>query len=278
MNQCFSDRHIALMDSGLGLLTLIPHLEAKLPGVRMSCLSDQACFPYGNRSGEQIRQRLCHLAPLFVRKLRPDILILACNTASTAALAAVRDLLPIPVIGVVPAIRPAAEQSRSGITAILATTATVNSPYTAGLIREHAGHCRVLLQGSDRLALAAESFRQTGQKPDLQMIRQETHLIIREQPDTVALACTHFPLILDLLRQVMPFVRVWTEPGPGVARQAERLLASLPAPSARPSGEETRIRFFTTKQNNSGPVSVPLSGYDDHNGFFFFPADEAAKE
>ena len=246
-------RHIALFDSGIGQLSLIPHLKDRIQGAHFTCLGDHAWFPYGDRGSQQIIKRLLEIIPQFVCQTRPDVLILACNTASTQALSQLRARLSIPVIGVVPAIKPAAELSRNGIAGVLATGRTIRSPYTAELITNFAGRCRVILQESRNLARAAEAYYLSSRTPDRKMIIDETKLIARAKPDTVALACTHFPLLQHELSEALPFVRKWTDPGPGVAKQTERILRLTP-PLSRTSTDWSLLRsgsgiFLSTDQD-----------------------------
>ena len=248
---------VGIFDSGLGMLSILPHIRQLLPQARFACLADQALFPYGNKDEALIRKRMVALIPEFVRQTRPSLIVLACNTASTSALQEIRNILTIPVVGVVPAIKPAAELSQSKITGILATSATISSPYTRQLIEAHASHCQVILQASHLLAGYAESYRLSGIRPDPELIKKELGLLIAGKPDTVALACTHFPLIREFLEPFLPGVRAWSEPGPGVAKQVKKILSDISSKTEL-SGPGKSLFWSTSDQFTANHQSIEL--------------------
>jgi len=163
--------------------------------------------------------------------LNPDVVVVACNTASTIALDVIRDVLNIPVIGVVPAIKPAAESSRMGAIGVLGTPGTVKQKYVNELIADFAADCRVVLQGSTRLVTQAER-KLAGQGVDMDVIREEVAPIFAGRTgmdiDAVVLACTHFPLLRDELKQAVRQTVHWVDSGEAIARRLEVVLNDVP--------------------------------------------------
>ena len=134
---------IAVFDSGLGGLTILQSLRTRLPDGHYFYGMDNANFPYGPKSEEQVVEAVTGFLQRLLPTIRPDCLVIACNTASVAALKAVRSLYTIPVVGVVPAIKPAAALTKTGVIGLLATPATIQSPYSSDLIKQYAPNCKV---------------------------------------------------------------------------------------------------------------------------------------
>ncbi len=220
-------RHVLVMDSGVGGLSVSAEIRHHLPDVAQSYLADDAFRPYGEKTESQIRARLPGLLKPVVEMLQPDILVIACNTASTTALPDIRAAIDIPVIGVVPAIKPAAALSKTRTIAVLGTPGTVRRRYVDALIRDHAADCKVRLKGSVALVGEAEA-KLAGESVDLNVIRQEIEPIFSGREgadvDAVVLACTHFPLLSDELRQVARQSVAWVDSGEAIARRVASLL------------------------------------------------------
>ena len=150
--------HILIFDSGLGGMSVYTEIEKVCPHATISYLADDAIFPYGALSEDALVARVMHLMGEYIPKLKPDIVVIACNTASTLVLPPLRARFSIPFIGTVPAIKPAAERSKSGMFSVLATPGTVARDYTKELIRLHAKACDVTLVGAKNLARIAEEY------------------------------------------------------------------------------------------------------------------------
>ncbi|WP_430462097.1 glutamate racemase [Thalassolituus sp. LLYu03] len=215
---------ILIFDSGVGGLSILQEIRQRLPGADLHYLMDNAFFPYGVKADDVLVQRIVDVCSAAVADVRPDLLVVACNTASTLALHALRNVLTVPVVGVVPAIKVAAGLTSSGHIGLLATPATVNRPYTDRLVEDFAAHCTVHRFGSAELVLWAETFLNTGTvdaklTPHLQRW-------IDQQPQMlhVVLGCTHFPLLRDALEQRWPQIQ-WIDSGAAIARRVETLLA-----------------------------------------------------
>lgn len=236
---------LLIFDSGVGGLSLLPALQAALPDADLVFASDNAAYPYGTRDADSVVARTVEVVGALVTHLQPSLAIIACNTASTVALPALRSSLGCPVVGVVPAIKPAAAATRTGRIGLLATPATVARPYTAELVAMHAAHCEVITVGSSRLVDLAEQCLRGRPVPPAAIHAALTPL--REHPaaaeiDAVVLGCTHFPLIRDELIAAFPGPRLWLDSAEAIARRAGALIGTRPRTG---SASGTRTAIFT---------------------------------
>ncbi len=218
---------ILVFDSGLGGLTVHAELVKALPDAGYLYVADDAAFPYGRLSSEACAARVVEVIGVLIGRFLPDLIVIACNTASTVALPALRAAYPVPFVGTVPAVKPAALLSRSRMISILGTPGTVSREYTHDLVIEHAADCRVSLVGAPQLARLAEAYLR-GQPVDDAEVLAEIEPCFREKEgartDVVALACTHYPLLLDVYRRVAPWEVTWIDPAPAIARRVMTLL------------------------------------------------------
>ena len=233
------DRPILMFDSGVGGLSVLAPTRALLPQASFVYVADNGGFPYGIRSEAEIAARVPALLGRLVERHHPRLVVIACNTASTIALAAVRAALDVAVVGTVPAIKPAAEQSRKRAIGVLGTDATVRQPYVDDLSARFAADCTVLRHGSARLVELAEAKLrgETADAADYQAVLAG----LLDQPggdriDMVVLACTHFPLVADELAAAAPRPLSFVDGGPGIARRVAFLTDGQDWP-ARPTGE-----------------------------------------
>jgi glutamate racemase len=221
---------ILAADSGLGGLTIVAEIRKALPQARLAYLCDNAFFPYGTRPDAELLAHFLTVMNRAVARVQPDLIVTACNTISTICLPQLRAATSIPVVGVVPAVKPAAQHSKRKIIGLLATPATVNRPYTDDLIRRYAGDCTVLRIGSAELVEMAEA-RLLGQAVDREQLRRILAPFFDRpadaQPDVVVLACTHFPLLRAELEAAGPAEVAWIDSGTAVAR---RIADVLPPP------------------------------------------------
>lgn len=210
-----------------------------MPDLQQSYLADDAFRPYGEKTEAQIRARLPALLAPLCDMLQPDIVVIACNTASTTALPAIRAVLNVPVVGVVPAIKPAAAASRARRIAVLGTPGTVRRRYVDDLIERYASDCEVRLKGS--LALVEQAERKLrGDPVDMGTISAEIAPLFQGPPiDAVVLACTHFPLLRDELSAAAPYPVDWIDSGDAIARRVEHLLGDHSEPKAAPPAQQT---------------------------------------
>ncbi|MEP3889392.1 MAG: glutamate racemase [Hellea sp.] len=222
--------HALIFDSGVGGLSVAAEIRKRLPQLQLSYGADDAFRPYGEKTEAQLQARLPGLLWQLTETVNPDIVVIACNTASTTALKGIRAALDIPVIGVVPAIKPAAAVSRTKTIAVLGTPGTVERRYVDELINDFASDCRVLLQGSVNLVDIAEK-KLAGEPVDLNWIKTELAPIFSGRHgadiDAVVLACTHFPLLRDELKASVTQSVKWIDSGDAIARRVEDVLSGL---------------------------------------------------
>ena len=224
-----------MFDSGVGGLSVLAPTRELLPYAPIIYAADSAAFPYGTRTEAEIAARVPALLGRLVERYHPRLAVIACNTASTIALDHVRSALDIPVVGTVPAIKPAAEQSRTRVIGVLGTEATVRQPYVDNLASLFAADCQVLRHGSAELVQLAEA-KLAGERVDPSAVEAAVApLAARPDMDMVVLACTHFPLLADELRAALPHA-AQVDGGPGIARRTAHLTRGQPWPTAASEG------------------------------------------
>ena len=214
---------VLVFDSGVGGLSVVAALRRHLPDTALANCCDNAMLPYGTRPDPWLVERIVAVCEAAVNRTGADTLVVACNTASTLALEALRERLDVPVVGTVPAIKPAAQASRSGHLALLATSATVARPYTQRLIDSYAPHCQVEKVAADALVAEAERAIQ-GHAIDPAVVRQALAALVEDaRIDTVVLGCTHFPLLRRWLDEAMPRAVTWVDSGDAIARRTAQV-------------------------------------------------------
>ncbi len=222
---------ILVFDSGVGGLSVLDAIAAVPYALELDYLADTAWLPYGLKTDAALRDRVPHLISAIARAWAPDAVVVACNTASTIALEEVRLAVSVPVVGVVPPIKPAAALTKTGVIGVLATPATVRRPYTDALIRDFAQGIRVVRFGSSALVEAAEA-KLAGAAPNDAAITEAIAGLFEArggaEVDVVALACTHFPLLRDELAAAAPHAVQWLDSGAAIAR---RLVGVLNPPA-----------------------------------------------
>ena len=258
---------VLVFDSGVGALSLLPALRASLPGARILYASDNAAYPYGTRSADGVTRRVAEVLARLNERFAPDLAVIGCNTASTVALPRLRGDLAIPVIGVVPAIKPAAARSRTHCIALLATPATVARPYTTQLIEEFASHCEVLRLGSSELVDIAE--RKLRGSPVALASIEAILAPLKAEPqaariDTIVLGCTHFPLLRDELARAWQAPVDWIDSSAAIARRAGEVLAMVTGSIATPTARDRALpdlAIFTRESADLEGLGPALADY-----------------
>ncbi|WP_425229021.1 glutamate racemase [Sphingomonas sp.] len=221
-----SDAPILFFDSGVGGLSVVAPVRALLPHAPVVYAADSAGFPYGTRSEAEIAARVPALLGRLVERYRPRLAVIACNTASTIALMHVRQALDVPVVGTVPAIKPAALLSRTRVIGVLGTEATVRQPYVDDLAARFASDCLVLRHGSAALVALAEDAL-AGAPPSRAAVAVELDGLLRQpggdRIDVIVNACTHFPLLAGELAAAAPPRVRFVDGGAGIARRVSQL-------------------------------------------------------
>jgi len=218
---------ILVFDSGLGGLTVYREVARARPDARYIYAADDALFPYGAIAEDRLIARALDLMERLVAAHRPDLVVIACNTASTIVLPSLRAQIAVPFVGTVPAIKPACAASKSKRVSVLGTEATVKREYTKALIREFAGDCQVTLVGSARLAGLAEAALTGEAVADEDIAAEIAPCFVDDgaaRTDTVVLACTHYPLLADCLARLAPWPVNFIDPAPAIARRVVDLI------------------------------------------------------
>jgi glutamate racemase len=232
---CSQSPTVLVFDSGLGGLTVYRELAKARPDARLMYVADDAFFPYGDHGETELVARVVELVGRLIESLRPDLAVIACNTASTLVLPHLRKRYCVPFIGTVPAIKPACAASISRLVSVLGTQATVAREYTRALIRDFANGAEVTLVGSARLAGAAEGELRGELVEDTTIATEIAPCFVAKsgrRTDTVVLACTHYPLLVDRLTRLAPWSVTFVDPAPAIARRMIELLGPPPRSSA----------------------------------------------
>src|SRR6185437_13964936 len=251
---------ILIFDSGVGGLTVYREVAAARPDAAYLYVADDAGFPYGNQPEMELIARIVDVVGKAIVKHAPDLVVMACNTASTIALAALRAAYTVPFVGTVPAIKPACARSQSKRIAVLGTKSTVSREYTKTLIREFAAGCAVDLVGSSHLASYAEAELAGTPVADQAIKAEIVGCFVEAQDrrtDTVVLACTHYPLLTERFKANAPWPVEWLDPALAIARRVADLLSGRPADAPPPP---PRV-VFTSGRAPSPALAAALSRY-----------------
>ena len=258
---------ILVFDSGLGGLTVFAEVARLRPEAEFLYAADEAGFPYGALPETALVPRVLSVIERLVEKHAPDIAVIACNTASTLVLPHLRAAFPkLPFVGTVPAIKPAAIQSRTKMISVLATPGTVARDYTRELVRAYAADCSVTLVGSTRLAGFAEDFMQGAPPPDEGVSRETGPAFVEEdgrRTDCIVLACTHYPLLIAQLERLAPWPVAWIDPAPAIARRTDQVLRDQIGFPTSPGGDPVRLAqaVFTGSKMPGPKLRAALSGF-----------------
>jgi glutamate racemase len=244
--------NILVFDSGLGGLTVFREIVKARPDARFVCAADDAFFPYGRRDEPVLVSRVVDVMGELIATHRPDLVVVACNTASTIVLPQLREKFKVPFVGTVPAIKPACALTKSMLVTVLGTEATVRREYTLKLVREHGNNCAVTLVGSPRLPELAEAEFKGETVSDRDIAAEIAPCFVDaggKRTDTVVLACTHYPLLLQRLEKLAPWPVTFIDPAPAIARRVVDLLGP-----ASPGAAPTPARAVFTSGRAPSPV------------------------
>ena len=269
-------RRVLLFDSGMGGLTVARAVRERLPGDDLIYAADNAAFPYGAWKEPDLIKRIVTVVGALIERVQPHVVVIACNTASTLAMIDLRRAFALPFVGTVPAIKPAGAMTKTNVIGVLATPGTVSREYTHSLVHTYAYHCKVLLHGAPRLAELAE-HKLKGHAVNLDHLREEVAPVFRERDgkrtDVVVLGCTHYPLLLDEIRQIAPWEVTYIDPAPAIARRVEDVLAdaaithqgpyavtrdTVLLTSARGGASESIAAYASMGFINHGIVDLPV--------------------
>jgi glutamate racemase len=246
MNQDTTPHKIGVMDSGVGGLSVLREIHRLLPGYPTLYFADQGHLPYGPRPPEEILTFVDDITR-FMLERGVAIIVIACNTASANSLHPIRERYPgVPIVGMEPAVKPAAEATESGVIGVLATQTTANGALYKNVLERYASHVQVVTQVAQELVTMVEA--NTKHTPEGQAtMRRLVEPMLNAGADQIALACTHFPFLMDELQKIVGERVRLIDPGPAVARQTARVMPQTVQPSDEPneyftSGDAEKLR------------------------------------
>jgi glutamate racemase len=248
---------ILVFDSGIGGLTVHREVAAARPDATLIYAADDAFFPYGGHPEDVLIARVLAVMGELIAAHRPDLIVIACNTASTLVLPQLRARFTVPFVGTVPAIKPACASTRSKRVSVLGTQATVSREYTRALIREFAKGVEVTLVGSALLASHAEAELRGEPAPDAEIAAEIAPCfgeVGGARTDTIVLACTHYPLLLHRFRQLAPWPVSYLDPAPAIARRVVDLLGP-------PGSEQANAARFVFTSGRTPALTKGLAGF-----------------
>ncbi|MBX9847577.1 MAG: glutamate racemase [Xanthobacteraceae bacterium] len=255
-----SAANILVFDSGLGGLTVFREAVKTRPDARFVYAADDAFFPYGRQEERRLVARVLDVMGKLIAAHRSDLVVIACNTASTIVLPQLRERFTVPFVGTVPAIKPACAGSNSKLVTVLGTEATVKREYTRKLIAEHGNGCDVTLIGSPRLAELAEAELNGAPIDDADIAAEIAPCFVEragQRTDTIVLACTHYPLLLSRLQKLALWPVHFIDPAPAIAR---RLIDLLGPAAAAASAQPARV-VFTSGKAPAPPLAAALARF-----------------
>lgn len=243
---------ILVFDSGLGGLTVFREVAAARPDAYFIYAADDKAFPYGQFPERELSERVTAVMAALIEAHKPDLVVIACNTAATLVLAELRRRFTVPFVGTVPAIKPACAGSKTKLVSVLGTEATVKREYTKALIRDFGQGCAITLVGSKKLAVLAEAHLQGEAIADGAIADEIAPCFVEEnraRTDTIVLACTHYPLLLDRLTKCAPWPVMFVDPAPAIARRVTELLGP-----ATTTGSRSKARMVFTSGRMPPPA------------------------
>lgn len=238
---------IGVFDSGVGGLSVLQHIHRTLPVDKLIYVADSAHVPYGDKTPEYIAQRSIALTRFLIEQ-GADAIVIACNTATAAAAATLRQQFDLPIIGMEPAVKPAVTATKSAVVGVLATIGTLESARFAALLERYAGEVKIVTQGCPGLVERVEQGDLLGNRTR-ELIERYTSPLLEKGADTLILGCTHYPFLTPLIRDVVGEGITLVDTGEAVARHLQRrLLTELPARGgpATGSGRTAFEQFYTS--------------------------------
>jgi glutamate racemase len=250
---------VLVFDSGIGGLSVLRAIRERLPQQEVVYVADDAAFPYGNWEEDALVTHVVAVMDDLIARFAPVAVVVACYTASTLVLPPLRLRFSIPFVGTVPAIKPAAAQTGSGVIAVLSTPGTMKRVYTRELVNSFAQDCHVRLVGAPELARIAEIRMRGGAISREAVAGQIADCFVEVDgrcTDIVVLACTHYPFLADIMAELAPWPVSWLDPAPAIARRLVTVLEGRPA-----AGNGGGLAFFTSGQGPSQALARLLEAH-----------------
>ncbi|WP_435235576.1 glutamate racemase [Psychromonas sp. PT13] len=248
-------KQVLIFDSGVGGLSVYQEIIHVNPNINSYYLFDNACFPYGELEDDFLINRLTALLLSFVNKHPVDLIVIACNSASTVALDVLRSHLSVPIVGVVPAIKPAAQLTKNAVIGLLATPATIHRHYTVHLIEQFAVNFEVLKIGSTELVKLAEN-KLHGLPIDVNCLNKilAPWLSLPVRPDIIVLGCTHFPLLKEEIAACFQHQVTLVDSGKAIAHRVSLLLAE----QSNNIDNNQHIAFYTKSYSSAEKANLQV--------------------
>ncbi len=225
---------IGILDSGVGGFSVLQEIHALLPQVSVHYVADSSWCPYGNKPGDEIRDRVTKISD-YLLEAGAEILVIACNSATIHAVGSLRANYPIPIVGMEPAVKPAAEVTRSGVIGVLATEASIAGEKFHQLVNTHASGVRVITRPCPRFVKLVEQGITEGPEAEL-AVDEVIAPLLEAGADVLVLGCTHYPFLRSTIQSRVPETTELIDTGPAVARRVASLLSEATDLSTNPSG------------------------------------------
>ena len=253
------NKPIGVFDSGVGGISVLQHIHALLPHEQLLYVADSKYAPYGSKTPEEIQSRCFEIADFLIAK-GAKALVVACNTATAAAIDAMRAKYALPIIGMEPAVKPAAEASRNGVIGVLATVGTLKSAQFAGLLESYGRNVKVVTQGCVGLVECIERGELNSENT-ADLLKQYCQPLLDEGADTIVLGCTHYPFVKPLIEGIVGKNVALIDTGAAVAKHLQKRLLELDLLLS--SKQPTEVKFWTNSEAaNAKQVIAQLWGAD----------------
>ena len=260
-----ADAPIGVFDSGVGGISVLQHIHALLPHEQLLYVADSRYAPYGSKTPEEIQSRCFEIADFLTAK-GVKAIVVACNTATAAAIDAMRAKYDLPIFGMEPAVKPAAEASKNGIIGVLATVGTLQSAQFAGLLESYGRNVKVVTQGCVGLVECIERGELNAENT-VNLLKQYCQPLLEEGADTIVLGCTHYPFVKPLIQQIVGDNVTLIDTGAAVAKYLQKRLAALDLLAV--PDQAGAVKFWTNNQaTDAKAVIEALWGRRAEVGFF----------
>jgi len=247
-----ADAPIGVFDSGVGGISVLQHIHALLPHEQLLYAADSKYAPYGSKTPEEIQSRCFDLTDFLIAKGAKAIVV-ACNTATAAAIDLMRAKYTLPIIGMEPAVKPAAAASKNGVIGVLATVGTLKSAQFAGLLESYGRNVKVVTQGCVGLVECIERG-ELSSGTTLSLLEQYCKPLLDEGADTIVLGCTHYPFVKPLIRQIVGDDVALIDTGAAVAKHLQKRLAALDLLTQQ--HQAGTVKFWTNSQSADAKLVI----------------------
>ena len=248
-----SAKPIGVFDSGVGGLAVLQEIRRELPGEDLLYVADSAHAPYGDKTAQQIEARSIAIVEFLVSR-HAKAIVVACNTATGAAVETLRARFTLPIVAMEPAVKPAAAHTKTGVIGVLATSRTITSDNFAKLHQRFGADVRILMQACPGLVEQVEAGKLSGHETRA-LVERYVLPLLEQQADTIVLGCTHYPFLAPLIREIAGAAVTIMDPSPAIARELRRRLGSAALLSAEPRAGSVRFWSSANSESNRRVIS-----------------------